>query len=477
MDWLANAKPEATCLINEHGRHYSYEDVKYLSQAIATLYSEDQVKSRSLILILAENTVESICAYIGFMRLGCAVMLLPGNTSDNQLQDVVTLFEPSLIFSHTEISSISIPLNKIRLTERIANRATYLFKTPWSNLDLHPDLALLLSTSGSTGEPNFVRISYQNLIANTQAICDGLNISDADRAITTLPPSYTYGLSIINTHLYSGASIVLNPHAMMRNDFWKLIRTQRVNNFGGVPFNYEMLKKIKFSSIDVPSLKYITQAGGKLDTNTAQYFAKTCKVKELKFFIMYGQTEATARMSILSANDHENKLKSIGKPINSGSFRIIDEDGHVKAAYEEGELIFQGANVSLGYAKNKNDLMLGDRNQGILKTGDIAYCDNDGYYYIVGRKKRFIKLYGHRVNLEFVEQQLSQSGFDCACAGQDDELIIYVHADVEKHTIFNQTKQLLNINPRCINVIHVNAIPRNAAGKVLYPKLQEFVSA
>src|SRR3989339_783060 len=248
----------------------------------------------------------------------------------------------------------------------------------------------------------------------------------------------------------------------------QLLKTHQATTFGGVPYIYEMLKKLRFERMNLLSLRYITQAGGKLSKELVQEFANICDQKNIKFYVMYGQTEATARLSYLPAEYACTKAGSMGIAIPGGKFWLEDETGKVIEENEvSGELVYQGDNVTMGYAESRFDLAKGDENKGILHTGDLAKRDTDGFYYIVGRKSRFLKMFGNRINLNEIEQLVKDSGYECACAGADDHLKIYVvnakHLDQMKHGI----AELIGIHPSGIEIISINKIPRNETGKVL----------
>jgi acyl-coenzyme A synthetase/AMP-(fatty) acid ligase len=337
---------------------------------------------------------------------------------------------------------------------------------------LYPDLMLLLTTSGSTGSPKLVRQSYQNIKANTESIVEYLHIDEGDRAITTLPMNYTYGLSILNTHLHKGAGIILSDASLMEKRFWSLLEQEKATTFGGVPYTFEILKKLHFEKMNVPCLRYITQAGGKLSGELQCEFVDICKNKNIQLIVMYGQTEASPRMSYLPWEYAESKLGSIGIAIPDGSFHLEDSNGKkIESTGVIGELIYQGENVALGYAENRFDLERGDDNKGILYTGDMARRDADGFYYIVGRKKRFLKIFGNRVNLDEVENLLQKEKIDCACSGEDDHLRIYV----SDGNVIEKTMQFLvdhtGINRNAVKIMLLNEIPRNESGKILYSAL------
>ena len=415
-----------------------------------------------LVFLVCTNTIDSVIAYVGILKSGAKCLLV----ADTDIEHLLKKYKPHYIFSPKEkrIQGSSIK----RFGEYIAYKTNYNIAYKINN-----KLAILLTTSGSTGSPKFVRLSYNNIISNTESISKYLNINSSHRTITTLPMSYSYGLSIINTHLANGASIILTEEALMSKEFWSLIKEKQATNFGGVPYTYEMLKKLRFESVNLPDLKYVTQAGGKLNTNLVLEFNEICTKKNIDFYVMYGQTEATARMSYVPLDSLPKKAGSIGIAIPKGKFLIQDNNcSEIKETGTSGELVYHGENVSLGYSQSYHDLLEGDQNNGCLHTGDLAKVDQDGYYYIVGRNNRFIKVYGNRVNLDEFEQIIKSYGHECVCTGEDDIVNIFItDKTIEKNILFNKLMQDTKLNKSAFKLIYIDAIPRSDSGKVLYWKL------
>jgi acyl-coenzyme A synthetase/AMP-(fatty) acid ligase len=319
-------------------------------------------------------------------------------------------------------------------------------------------------------------MSHRNLEANTNSIIEYLSIDESERPITTLPMNYTYGLSIINTHLMAGATILMTEAGILQREFWQFFKEQEATSFGGVPYTYEMLKKLRFFRMDLPSLRTFTQAGGKLMPELHKEYAEYAQAQGKRFFIMYGATEATSRMSYLPWQRCLEKCGSMGIAIPGGEFSLIDVDGStIDAPDTVGELVYKGKNVTLGYAEKREDLATPDERGGVLVTGDMAKRDKDGFYYIVGRRKRFLKIYGNRVNLDEVEGLLKKQGIDCACAGHDDNLRVYVTDEGAKEKAAAFIEEHTAVNRKGFAVSVIDAIPRNDAGKVLYSALNKLI--
>ncbi len=455
-----------TALITDDLHSIDYKDLVEISDDFGR-----KIPARNVVLLICENGIESIASYVGFIRSGVVPLLIDSSTNETFIENIRKKYNIKYICSPKSYTD--------NLDERVNVIHTYEeyniveFKIGKSDFKIHDDLALLLPTSGSTGSPKFVRISYRNLFSNTRSISESLPINSEDTVITTMPMHYSYGLSIVNTHLFNGASILLTDKTMMEKEFWLLFSKVKITTFGGVPFIYQMLRRLKFPQINFNHLKYITQAGGKLDKSLVKYFISECDNIGVDFYIMYGQTEATARMSLLSPVDMHNTETSIGKAIPGGLFSLIDESGQeIKNSNISGELIYSGDNVSMGYAEGYTDLEQGDLNNGVLSTGDIAKRDVKGFYYIVGRVNRFVKIFGTRTSLDEIEVFLNDQGLNCICSGLDDNLKIYTQDSNAVSRIYEIINKNHLIHNRGYSVILIDSIPRNNTGKVMYSKLQ-----
>jgi acyl-CoA synthetase (AMP-forming)/AMP-acid ligase II len=455
---------DRTALITETGRAVPYGQLTADADTIA-----GEIRQRCLVFLMACNCIESVVGYVGFLRNRIVPVLVNDAITVSLLDGLLKKYHPAYFYLPSEeikdIPGISVYSYGSYTLLKLSYEEDY---------RIYPELALLLTTSGSTGSPKLVRQSYKNIQANTESIIEYLGITEADRAVTTLPMSYTYGLSILNPHLYKGAVVILTDASLMEKRFWTLLKNEKATTFGGVPYTYEILKKLRFERTELPDLRYITQAGGKLSKELAAEFLLVCKEKNIKLIIMYGQTEATARMSYLPWDFVDKKISSIGVAIPGGSFWLEDENGDIIESPETtGELVYQGENVTMGYAENRFDLERGDDNRGILHTGDMAKRDAEEFYYITGRKKRFLKLFGNRINLDEVEALLKKEGIECACAGEDDRLWIFVVSENEIEKTASFIVKHTGINRNGFKVIAIKEIPRNESGKILYSKLAE----
>lgn len=438
-----------TAVITDEGKTVSYSELARLTDAWFP-----EIAPRSLVFLLVGNTLSSLVAYVACLNRGIVPLMLDSEINRELLKKFKDVYRPSHVIDC--------------VTGACENTGSQAVPTA-------PELALLLTTSGSTGSPKLVRQSYANIRSNTVSIVDYLKLDSTERPITTLPMNYTYGLSIINSHLWVGATILMTGSSVMQREFWTFFAEQAATSFGGVPYTYEMLDRLLFFRRKLPSLRTMTQAGGKLLPELHRKFAEYAAHAGKKFVVMYGQCEATARMSYLPPERALDKVGSMGIAIPGGAFRLIGGDGNeIDAADTVGELIYEGANVTLGYAECAEDLARGDERHGVLMTGDMAKRDADGFYYIVGRKKRFLKIFGNRVNLDETERLIKSRipGLDCACGGEDDKLKVYVVDGSKTREIIDFVTGVTHLNAAAFEVVRVSVIPKNASGKTLYSQLE-----
>lgn len=486
-----------TAFLQDDGSTMSYEEI----DAYAA-WMHSVIPTRTLMFCLCENSIGSAAGYLACLHNRIVPLLLDAGINLQLLGDLIRLYQPGWLYvpeqlaESEEFQQVFFGIQEKGMSDAAGaeegtlqddaeafcgssagGRGYKLIKTGYTELvPMDDTLGLLLTTSGSTGSPKLVRQSYDNIQANTDSIVSYLEIDEEERPVTTLPMYYTYGLSVINSHVHAGACVLLTEHSIITRAFWDFMKENRATSIAGVPYTYEMLKRARFFRMELPDLHTMTQAGGKLLPELHREFAEYAAENGKKFVVMYGQTEATARMGYLPAGKALDKVGSMGIPIPGGRFALIDVNGdEISVPEKTGELIYEGANVTLGYAECREDLAKGDERHGRLETGDMAQFDTDGYYYIVGRKKRFLKLFGSRVNLDEVERMIRPEfpDIDCACSGEDDVLKVFItdphfSGEVERFLISRT-----HINQRAIRVIPIREIPRSESGKVLYKELPQ----
>ncbi len=453
------------------------DDGSILTYAELVRYSDGlfaKINRRCLVFCLCENSPGALVGYVSFLRHKVVPLLLPKDINPVLLGGLIDIYKPEFLYIPASIAG------SFRNCESVHAGLGYtLLRTNYSiQYPLFPDLALLLTTSGSTGSPKLVRQSYRNISSNAAAISQYLELRDTERPITTLVMSYTYGLSIINSHLLVGATLLLTSKTLFDKGFWDFFKGQGATSFGGVPYTYEMLKKLHFFRMDLTSLRTMTQAGGKLTQALTKEIAEFATSRNIRFFVMYGQTEATARMGYLSPQYALYKCGSMGVAIPGGQFSLLDDQGQLISEPDAvGELVYRGDNVALGYAECGKDLAKGDEFGGVLVTGDMAMRDKDGFYYITGRRKRFLKIFGNRVNLDETERMIKThfEGLDCACAGRDDQMSVFLTDAGLCKDVQDYLAKTTGLNSLAFVPKPIDRIPKNEAGKTLYAELEKLV--
>ena len=429
--------------------------------------SED-IEERELIFCLCENSCDALAGYISFYENKDVSLLLPAAMDSELLINLTNLYKPAYLW----------------MPKALADRYSYeavqvyngyvLMKTGNVSCPMAEELSMLLMTSGSTGSPKLVRHRYGNLESNARNVAKIFGWTQNERAICSLPMQYTMGLSVINSNLYAGAALLLTKSDMLNPAFWSFIKENKGSSFTGVPYSYEILLKLRFFDMDLEHLKTLAQGGGRLAKEHFEKISDYAYKSEKRFFATYGTAETSARAAYLAPELAASKCCSIGSAIPEGELSLIDEAGReITKKCAEGELVYRGPNVTLGYAFCADDLLLGDDFNGVYHTGDIASRDESGNYYITGRKKRFIKLYGLRVNLDQCEHLIkTEFGIDCACVGNDVQMDIYISDKDYEKRVKSYLSEKTGFREADFKIKIVKNIPRNESGKVLYQELK-----
>lgn len=356
---------------------------------------------RSLIFIEARNEIPSLVSYLACLRCQHVVHLLESVT-DEKAQALIEAYEPNLIITaDQDMRAVS-----------------------GSFPELHRELRLLLSTSGSTGTPKFVKLSVANIQSNAESIAEYLQIDNEERAYLQLKPFYSYGLSVIHSHLVAGAALILSSRSITEPEFLQQLGGHKATSFAGVPYAFETLLRLKLKLEEFVHLRTLTQAGGKLEPHIVADYARRCQALGKRFIVMYGQTEAAPRISYLPAHFAERYPASIGKAIPGGKLFLVDDARQpILTSNKPGELAYSGPNVMMGYATSREQLA-SDETPEFLYTGDIAFKNEDDLFCIVGRTSRFVKMFGLRINLDQIQSDVKREYANVAVAGDDKRICI-----------------------------------------------------
>lgn len=403
---------------------------------------------RRLVLVELEADPELIAVYLAALAGGHPVLVVPSDQPDFA-RELIETYAPELSFG--------------------SGRPGLVQHLPGGAPQLHPDLALLLSTSGSTGSPKLVRLSAEGVGSNAIAIAEALGLGPDDRAITSLPLHYCYGLSVLNSHLSVGASVVLTRASVVTDDFWASARRHAVTTLAAVPYTFDVLDRYGSPGELVPTLRLVTQAGGRLSADRVRHYAAIGAQQGWQLAVMYGQTEATARMTVLDPAETLANPACVGRPISGGQVQVRRvRDRPDLAAGGIGELVYAGPNVMMGYAERPSDLARGPEGR-VLATGDLARIDDSGLVHIVGRLSRSAKVAGLRIDLDRVETRLAESGLAVLCAqpaDRDHLVLVTTCPDVE--SVLREAAEVTRLPSHYLTTVHTAQLPALANGKPDY---------
>lgn len=441
----------STALITREGS-LTYEAMDRNARQIASNIGE----VRRLIFLEAVNTREAICTYLACL-IGRHPVLLFSPQDDAKISMLAGSYRPNRVF-------------------RAVNGSLQVTEGHDEPISLHPDLRILLSTSGSTGSPKLVKLSRQNISANALSIVQYLRLDESERALLSLKFNYSYGMSVVNSHLFCGASLILTDTSVLDDEHWALFREFEATSFAGVPYTFEALFRSADRRFETPSLRYVTQAGGRLSPELVRHFATLGKQSGWRFYVMYGQTEASPRISYLPPEHALQYPNCIGIAIPGGRIFLRDTKGReITTVDDPGELAYAGPNVMMGYAHNADDLF-SDETPPFLLTGDIACRNSAGLFYITGRSNRFVKPFGIRINLDDVEARMKELAPQAACTGLDERIIVAVPNEECSSLLGAQIQGLAatyGLPPSALQLLEVPEIPRLPTGKIDYPALAE----
>ena len=501
LEKTADVLPKEIALIH-NGNYITYSIINSSANKLANFLKALQIKKGDRIRIFYKNSFEYVISYFAILKAGAiAVPLNTESTSDSliyifnncSLKGLISSqqYKPLINKILSNTSSLEwIIFDNIVDENNIPNRIekysfSSIFKQQSANFKstdiIDSDIATILYTSGSTGKPKGVVLSHLNIVTNTKSIVSYLNLTSKDKILVVLPFHYCYGKSLLHTHFMVGGTVVLDNRFLYPNLVLDTMLKEKVTGFSGVPSTFSvLLNHSNFGKITFPDLRYVTQAGGAL----APYLIKrlTETIPDKKVYIMYGATEASARLSYLEPGDLKYKLGSIGKAIPNVELKVVNEKGKIAEPMEVGEIVARGSNIMLGYWNDPAETNLVLREDG-YHTGDLAKIDHDGYFYIVGRKKDMLKVGGNRFSAKQVEEVVCQlPGIDeIAIIGIDDEIL----GEVVKAFIVPKPGSTLNedeLRTFCSEKLakymqpqqyeFISEMPKNSSGKILKDKLR-----
>lgn len=442
-------------IADDRGNKVTYKEMTKTAEKLSKT-----VEKRSIVLFLCDHKIETLEFLYEVLYLNRIPLLFASDIAGDLLDYIIKVYKPQYIYCerrHEIIDKYSIELE---LDNHI------LLRTNEPVYTIHPDVAILLSTSGTTGSAKLVKLSYENIYVNPEYSCLQFGIQKGQKGLCIMPINFIGGLVFCLRHWHCGATLLVTEKSVICNEFRRFFERERINNFMAVPYIYRILQKIQFwDQKKLEWLNYADCVGERLPNSDKLELISLMKGK---FWNSYGQTETTGLISSTNYICGDDKLESIGR--NHENIKIMVDK-------ETCELIVQGKSVCMGYAYNIEQLAEGDVNQGILHTGDKAYIDQDGYIYLCGRMTRYVKILGKRIGLDDIEKYLEKifAGIEFACSGKDDHISIF-YTD-RKYNLTKKVPVLLDrkmkIPQKFVSCTYLEKIPRNKRGKVMYADLEE----
>lgn len=455
--------PNRSAFRDESGASVTYGELAILAEKLFCARP-----TKCLAFVFSHNTLGGLASLASLIEAGHVVAPIAKTYAHPATQSLLEAYQPELIAApHGGVQ----PSDEYQLLMSVHDFQIWVSRRQIV-APLYADLSLLLSTSGSTGSAKTVRITGNNIAANAKSIAAFLNLNPLERPMTSLPSSYSYGFSVISSHLSVGATILVTSRSVLERGFWDYFASSNATSLAGVPYTFVLLERLRFRSMDLPSLRYVTQAGGKLSADLVSSYGHYANSSRIRFFVMYGQTEATARMAYLPPEMTVTKPTSIGIAIPDGEMEVVDSAGcPVLKPGVIGELMYAGPNVALGYAQDRADLSLGDSWNGVLATRDLGFRDEDGFFYVTSRVDRVVKLLGHRLNLDELETSLEALGVPVACTPGETVVNIWCERESDKSIVTTHLRDEIQLNPVLFRVHVIKDIPRSASGKIQYSVL------
>jgi len=464
---------ERPAFISDLGETISFSRLDGLAEELSRLRDAvaSETGTRPLFMMLTHNTPAAFALYVALLQGGCPMMLVSADLPESMCRQILNTYRPALLLLPDALRASYAPMRELlAIGDYRALRTNFSWNYP-----VHPDLAVLVTTSGSTGSVKFVRQSRNNIRSNTRAAADYMEISENDRMIASMSLSYTYAQAKTRATLLRGGCVVVTAHNVMECEFWDLMENHRITMLHGVSGMYEIMRRLDMFSEDFPDLRLLTQGGGKLSQEMHTCLARYALDTGKRFFAAYGLTETTGSATYLAPELNLKKPGSVGKPYPGRSIQLLDAEGReIHAPHTPGEIVYRGENVAMGYAECGDDLARGDDWNGVLPTGDVGQLDEDGDLYIVGRMKRFIKVHGYRISLDEIDGRIMDDlNILTVSVGSDDHPVIWITKAEDEAAVKAYICKKLPVLRTAVRFAVIDEIPRTEAGKIRYGELLE----
>ncbi|MCI8822504.1 MAG: AMP-binding protein [Lachnospiraceae bacterium] len=441
-----------TAIADDQGNKRSYRELSEGAEDLRLC-----VEKRSLLFLLCDHQTETAEFIYEILYIHAVPLLLPGEIDEELLEQLMQIYQPGYLYCQNS--------RKTAGTERRVKewKNHTLWKTGAPEVSIHPDVALLLSTSGTTGSSKLVKLTYDNLYDNAAYGCRHLQIEVGQKGLSPLPLHYAFGLSFCLWHWHCGATVLLTEESVFGRGFQEFYMKEKAVNFAATPYTYRMLQKIRFWDQEKAAfLNFAISSGAQI---TEQEHLELVSVLKEKFWVGYGQTECIGIVLAASFDERHVRTGTVGRAFDNAEVTMDPKTG---------EMLIRSRSVCMGYAVSREDLETGDVNHGILHTGDVVKIE-DGYIYLQGRLKRFVKILGKRVSLDdignYLENKYQNAEF--ACTGTDDHIEIY-HTDpgsCAEEEIRELLYRNMKIPAEFITCFCLEKMPRNSSGKIAYAGL------
>jgi long-chain acyl-CoA synthetase len=434
-----------------------------LHEHVHTIVMRLRLASRGLVLFFPKSDIDGILLYLAAHEAGHATFLSSLGARQPEAAELVSTYRPEIIIAPECDAPGPFDMDYSRL-ERTGSYHV-LFRKERDDTPPHPDLALLLSTSASSGKCKTVRHSTSGVASTALQVGGALHLHRSSRVLLSLPFSYVYGLSVIHSTLCAGGAVVVNSGSAADPAYWRRVNDAGVTTIPAVSETFQLMQRLRITARSLPQLQQLTHSGSALGPALFQWIHEHFCEYGVRLYLMYGQTEAGGRISVLDPEMLAGRHRSVGKAMEGSEISIG----------ETGEICYRGPGVMMGYAAARADLALGYVHRGVLSTGDIGYMDDSGYLYITGRVSRYAKIFGHRIHLDEVEECLAADGLHAAVVDSAGILIVFIETPaVSSSSLILRLAGKFRVPPQNIRIIDVDALPRTSRGKTCYTSLRAY---
>ena len=456
--WERLRSSGAAAAVIDHGSGtvLSYDGLHQRAQRAAEQLCRE---TRALVLLFANNDVGGIVSYLAALQARHVIFLSPVSIQHVGAIALIGAYRPEFVLWHSGTAPPSLE-SDYELAEP-ADDYWVLRRRRCAQEPLHPSLSLVLSTSASTGSPKAARLSTSSLAASAAQVAQALAVTPGDRALLSLPLSYVYGLSVLNSSLYAGGALVVAKGTFADRGFYAKVASVGVSTIPCVVQSFEYMRRLQIDAGHLPTLRRLTHSGSALDPQLLAWIYDRFGRHGVDIYLMYGQTEACGRISVLPPQALPERDRSVGRALPLGTISMG----------EQGEIIYRGPGVMLGYARSRDDLALGDTLGGVLHTGDLGHLDEEGYLFITGRSSRYCKVFGRRVSLDDIEA-FARGEREAAAVEKDGQVAIFFEGETPPTSgVIMQLARRFELPPQSFRLRAVVELPRTARGKLDYSVL------